>query len=444
MRFALLLFLLAPLGTSLALLDVAVIGGGPSGLAAAHSALRALGPGARVAVFERSSALAEIGGQVGLMRPALDALDAINPSKTLSGAVEARGVQRTALRRLSSTGELEDEMAVGAKQIVIAWYQLQRALANELPDGVLRLGLELESVENVGEEGTDGVTLRFRNRRDDVSEEPVAARVVVGADGNLSRLRALLFGKEDEVPEYAGSAIWRMFLRGEFPGLETGVSNVWSGDGKVLSLQKMDKDGGETRVYVSGQAGWPEERLGELDRQRYIGAEDGSASGGRTSKAERLERFASLFSEFPQEVIEFAKAHCEQESVLEHPIFFRPPGRPWGRGHATLVGDAAHVIPPNMAMGTPLAFEDAVALGHALAEHGCTEKALRTYEEARMGRVNTIAAAAIEQTGKFYGEKDEDANPFKLNDMELFKFVMDFKQEPVPAAAESSIASEQA
>ena len=48
-------------------------------------------------------------------------------------------------------------------------------------------------------------------------------------------------------------------------------------------------------------------------------------------------------------------------------------------------------------------------------------------------RVGVIAMAAIEQTGRYYKEKDNSANPFKLNDQELFKYVAEFKQEPVPS-----------
>ena len=77
--------------------------------------------------------------------------------------------------------------------------------------------------------------------------------------------------------------------------------------------------------------------------------------------------------------------------------------------------------------------EDAAALGHALAEGGCTPDALRAYENVRLERVSVIAAAAIEQTGRYYREKDADANPFMLNGQDLFRFVMSFEQPPVPA-----------
>ena len=386
--------------------DVAIVGGGPAGLATALAARRALGPDAHVAVFERAPALLEIGGQVGLINKAFDALDAVDPSGAASAAVEQAGALRKVFRRLTPDGQVEAEMPVApeAKQCVVPWYKLQRALAALLPEDTIRLGREFDSYTCED----DRVVLKFRGG------ETVEARIVIGADGNMSRLRAALF--EDEgPPSYAGSAIWRMFLSGDFPGLEEGVSSVWTGDGKVLALQKMGRHA-DARVYVSGQSAWPEDDLGTLDRRRYVGAEDGGDSGGRSTNAERLARFAEQFEGFPRDVVSFALEHCETASILEHPIYYREVGRPWGRGRASLVGDAAHVIPPNMAMGTPLAFEDAAALGHALAAHSCTPDALRAYEAVRRGRVGVIASAAIAQTGRYYKEKDDSANPFKLND----------------------------
>jgi 2-polyprenyl-6-methoxyphenol hydroxylase-like FAD-dependent oxidoreductase len=321
-----------------------------------------------------------------------------------------------------------------SRQVVVPWFALQRALEGRLPQGVVHLGRELKHLEEVCIDGEDCVALTFsvRTGNDDSEKlETCHARLVIGADGNLSRTRALLFGSKEALPSYAGSAIWRMFITGDFEGLEPGVSYVWTGDGKVLALQKMGQ-----RTYLSGQAAWPDDQLSVLDRRRYVGGEDGRESGGRSSKKERLERFAVEFEGFPQDVVRFAVDNCETSSVLEHPIYYREPDRPWGKGRVTLVGDAAHCMPPNMGMGTPLAFEDAAALGHALADHGVRPEALRSFEDERMERVNAIAKFAIEQTGKYYKEKDDKANPFKLSNADMFKLVTEFKQLPVPAKSE--------
>lgn len=41
----------------------------------------------------------------------------------------------------------------------------------------------------------------------------------------------------------------------------------------------------------------------------------------------------------------------------------------WGHGRITLLGDAAHLSTPMLSQGTSQAFEDALALGHAIGEH---------------------------------------------------------------------------
>lgn len=62
----------------------------------------------------------------------------------------------------------------------------------------------------------------------------------------------------------------------------------------------------------------------------------------------------------------------------------------WGKGRVTLVGDAAHLIPPMHAQGTSQAMEDVVQLAHSLADLGLTTDALRHYEATRTPRVMAL------------------------------------------------------
>ena len=288
-----------------------------------------MGHDTSIAIYERSASLQEVGGQVGLIAPAFNALACIDPA--LSEAVIEAGVVRNTFRMLDTNDVIvmERQIEKRAKQVVIAWYKLQKVLCDAFldassPNHILKLGFELESIE----EQTDHVLLSFQNGHQ------CKAKIVIGADGNMSRVRSNLF-KEETFPEYAGSCIWRMFLRGDYDGIELGESNVWTGDGKVLSIQKMGS-GADCRLYVSGQAGWPKDQLHVLDRKRYIGVEDGNDSGGSTRNEDRLDRFLETFKDFPPQVLDFAKKYHDTASILEHPIYFRPVNSEWGKGRVTL------------------------------------------------------------------------------------------------------------
>jgi 2-polyprenyl-6-methoxyphenol hydroxylase-like FAD-dependent oxidoreductase len=406
-----------------------------------------MGDETSVAVFERSSSLRKVGGQVGLFAPAFQALDCLDPSGDLSRAISDAGVQRKIFRMLDMEDNIVTETPARkeSQMVAIPWFQLQRVLfdafkvqassmacndddndTNDDDDIIFHLGHELETLEE--QNNNEDVLLSFRNGHQ------CRARIVIGADGNLSRVRSTLF-EEDAIPEYSGSCVWRMFLRGEYDGINAGECNVWTGDGKVLTVQKMGS-GEDCRLYVSGLSGWPKDQLDVLDRKRYIGSEDGEDSGGSTNNEDRIERFLKTFEGFPPKLLDFARQYHDTASILEHPIYFRPVGRAWGKGRVTLVGDAAHMIPPNMAMGTPLALEDSVSLAHSIRRHGLSSKALRAYEEERQPRVNQIAYKTIKDSGSYYTEKDDDANPFKFNDNEkaFYESLMNFKQEHIPAS----------
>ena len=259
---------------------------------------------------------------------------ALDPSGAASAAVMEAGTPRKLFRRLTKDGHVEAEstMAADSGQCAVPWYKLQRTLAALLPEDTVRLGREFDSYTCED----DRVVLKFRGG------ETVEARIVIGADGNMSRLRAALF-EDEEPPKYAGSAIWRMFLSGEFPGLAEGILSVWTGDGQVFTLQQFGA-GDEARVYVSAQSAWPDDDLGTLDRRRYVGAEDGGDSGGRSTNAERFARFAQQFEGFPQDVISFAKEHVETASILEQPIYYREVGRPSTRRRTGVDADAAGLL----------------------------------------------------------------------------------------------------
>jgi 2-polyprenyl-6-methoxyphenol hydroxylase-like FAD-dependent oxidoreductase len=79
-------------------------------------------------------------------------------------------------------------------------------------------------------------------------------------------------------------------------------------------------------------------------------------------------------------------AATEPAALMKNDIIDRPPTWPWGRGRATLLGDAIHPTTPNMGQGACQALEDAVVLADCVRRGGLTEAALRAYEQARRER----------------------------------------------------------
>lgn len=76
-----------------------------------------------------------------------------------------------------------------------------------------------------------------------------------------------------------------------------------------------------------------------------------------------------------------------------YPHFRHPIPGP-GRGAVTLLGDAAHTMPPTLAQGTNQALLDTMVLRKALAGNGDPVSALRRYERTRRRRVGAVSRVA--------------------------------------------------
>jgi 2-polyprenyl-6-methoxyphenol hydroxylase-like FAD-dependent oxidoreductase len=332
-----------------------VIGAGIGGLSAAIALRRA---GVEALVFERTRELKELGAGLSLTANATKALNGLGLTDALRGigipigVAEIRAWRGEVLARIP-TWQLDEK--VGARSAAVHRADLQGALLRELGDEAVRLGAACRGFEQEGE----GVRAFF----DDGTEE--RADLLVGADGLRSTIRRGLLG--DENPRYAGYTAWRAVVAPEDELVPADEAwEVWGRGVRFICTQI-----GRGRVYWAVSKNAPE---GEHD-----------VSTGAAKNA-LLELCAGWL-----EPVEELIAATEKAAILRTDIYDRGPVRKrWGKGRATLLGDAAHPMTPDLGQGACQAIEDAVALVECLEERENIEAALELYEARRTRRTAAL------------------------------------------------------
>lgn len=331
-----------------------IVGGGIGGLALAAACERV---GAPYRVIERAPELREVGAGLGLWASALRALATLGvDASTFPAAAEILRGEGCSWRGrvLSSFDITRVSREHGARSLVVHRGDLLSALAARVDPRNLRLGDPLVGLR----EETDCVVA------DLASGAALRGRLLVGADGLRSVVRASLWGPEP--PRYSGETCFRGVA--DLAPPELGVLREVQGPGQRAAVCVLD----ERRVYW-----WA-----------TLVAPEGEADDPLARRDLLLRRFAG----WPFGV-EQAIAATPPAEVLRNDLFDRPPLRRWSVGRVTLLGDAAHPTTPNLGQGACMAIEDAVVLTRALLAHpGDHGAAFAAYEAARHRRTARIVA----------------------------------------------------
>jgi 2-polyprenyl-6-methoxyphenol hydroxylase-like FAD-dependent oxidoreductase len=326
-------------------LKILVVGGGIGGLATA-AALRADGHG--VEVFERASALAEVGAGLSLAPNALAALDRLGVGDEIR---HRGGIAHTILVRTRSGKILSEIDAAGREWEVVGVHRadLQDVLLRAAGD--VRLGTSVVEFDTAD----DSVAARLD------SGETAEGDLLIGADGIRSMVRAQL--RPGEPLRFAGYFGWRAAIDYDDPALAGRFSESW---GPRLRVGLITLGGGRLYWFVSERA--PEHAALPADRKSYL---------------------SDLLADWHDPVPRVAAA-TPSSALTRLPIHDRRPVSEWGCGRVTLLGDAAHPMTPNLGQGAAQALEDAISLRDAIAAEADPVRALRAYEAARIPRTTMI------------------------------------------------------
>jgi salicylate hydroxylase len=362
--------------------NVAIVGGGIGGLAAALALARR---GIDVDVYEQAPELRELGAGVQISANGTRVLHALG-LKTALEKVQALPAGKAI--RLWNTGQswklfdlgVESVERYGFPYMTIHRGDLHGVIAQALlraKPGAIHLNRKCIGLSQT----LDHVELRFE------TGEPIVARLVVGADGVHSVVRENLFGAAK--PEFCGIIAWRGVVQMECvpPSISRSIGTNWVGPGGHV-------------VHYPLRAGKLLNFVGMGERTDWT--VEGWNVRGTT-----------------EEVLnDFRGWHSDVHALIRNidvpykwALALRPTMEAWSEGRCTLLGDACHAMVPFLAQGANMALEDGLVLARCLEKYpGDCKTALASYEAARRGRANRVVTGSADMIPRFHNHAMVDAD----------------------------------
>nr|WP_274636100.1 NAD(P)/FAD-dependent oxidoreductase [Microbacterium bovistercoris] len=359
---------------------IAVLGGGPAGMAAALSLTTA---GHRAVIYERYREARPAGNILNLWPPPIKALAAMGVDVEDLGA-PCHTTFRNAKGRVRADVRIPPDVVerFGGGFIGMLRPDLYRRMLTALPDDVLQTNRTVVGIDDHG----DGVTLSFADG------ESVQAPVLIGADGIDSTVRHHLFGDVRKRPH-------DLHIIGGF----TFDADIPAERNEVVLTHNRTTQGTYTSIRSQGRSGfqwwvlepWPDDRPAPDDLKGHA---------------------ARLASRFPSPLPELVAA-TPAESLQRWPIRDIPPLKRWSRGRITLAGDAAHATSPYAAYGAGMSICDGYFLGRHLAgvdlsDTAAVERALVAYETPRIPHTREQVQSAY-MLGKLFHHAPRALRPLR-------------------------------
>ena len=366
--------------------EVAVVGGGLGGLALAR-VLQV--NGIRVTVYEAdpSPEARTQGGQLDIHEHngqlALEAAGLLEEFR----AIIHEGAEATRVLDRSGAVLIDQPDDGSGKRPEVLRGDLRRILLESLPAGTIQWGKKLDEVVALGG-GRYELTFTDGTR--------VRTDLLVGADGAWSKVRRLV---SDAEPAYVGTTSIETYLYDADEKHAEAAKAVGAGAMYALSpgqgITAHREAGAILHAYV--QLNRPIEWVNGIDF------------------GDRRAAIARVAAEYEGWAPELTALITDGETAPNpRPLYTLPDGHRWERvPGVTLIGDAAHLMPPS-GEGANLAMFDGSELAKAIAAHlDDLEKALSIHEEAMFARSAPEYLDAHETLDWLLGERA----PYSLVDL---------------------------
>ena len=253
---------------------------------------------------------------------------------------------------------------------------LRDLLLDSLQPGTVEWDYKLESAEMQGEQAL----LRF------ASGKTALADIAIGSDGANSRLRELVTSIR---PEYVGVSL----VEGLVPAAEQTIPKLWD----LLAGSALIALGGERTI---GMGTKPE---GSVLFYAGLKTHDATTRQSLEEASGPDRRMAWFHANFEGWSELWDPLFREAVSMIWRPLLVCPSNQHWEpKPNVTLIGDAAHVMPPYAGEGVNMAMLDALELSQLLLSKESPSCAIATYEAAMFARMQHMTADTMANTEMFY------------------------------------------
>ncbi|PPC79431.1 pyridine nucleotide-disulfide oxidoreductase [Pokkaliibacter plantistimulans] len=360
------------------MLDIAIIGAGPAGLA---TALRLHQQGFRPRLFETVSELKPLGVGVDIKPYAVkeitemglyDAFRAISVEAKESVFYTGYGQEIFGEKCGRHMGYEYDQRFVHRGHLQMMLY---KAVQERLGAEAITLGTRCTGFE----QDADGVTVHFDNSANPAAPATIRADIVIGVDGIRSVVRSKLL-PESSRSHFSGITLYRGVT--VMPPVREGGTILHIGDpirqGTLIVYPIQDNVDGQGNQLVNWVIEQGEKPQSEEDWNQEVGVKE----------------IEHVFDDCQLGFLDIGEMIRNARECYLFPLIDHDPLPQWSFGRVTLLGDAAHAMYPRGGNSVCQAFVDARTIAERLATIADPVEALKQYENDRREKVNWLVLAS--------------------------------------------------